>query len=68
MEAKSKSTRKRDRQNTEFINSNLRRKVNDFENEYLNACVDFEFNFRKSRIKAINPVMEFQNGKKVENV
>jgi hypothetical protein len=66
MEAKSnKAQEKRDRQNTEFINSNLRRKLMTFENEYLNACVDFEFNFRKSRIKAIqSEIVEFPKTEK----
>lgn len=47
----SKAQEKRDRQNTEFINSDLRRKLATFENDYLNSCVDYEFS---SRVRKIN--------------
>lgn len=66
MEAKiNKAQEKRDRQNTEFINSQLRRKLMTFENEYLNSCVAFEFNSRKAIIKSIEKeIIEFPKSEK----
>lgn len=46
-----KAQEKRDRQNTEFINSDLRRKLAKFENKYLNGAVAYEFNIRKAAIQ-----------------
>ncbi len=66
METKiNKAQEKRDRQNTEFINSQLRRKLMTFENEYLNSCVAFEFNSRKAIIKNIQKeIIEFPKSEK----
>ena len=50
----SKAQQTRDRQNTEFINADLRRKLAEFKNQYLNSCVAFEFNTRKAAIKHYN--------------
>jgi len=70
MEAKiNKAQEKRDRQNTEFINHNLRRKLMEFENEYLNSCVDFEFRSRQSKIKSIKrEILEFPKSKEASKM
>lgn len=66
METKiNKAQEKRDRQNTEFINFNLRNKLMNFENEYLNSCVAFEFGSRKAIIRSIEKEMiEFPKSEK----
>lgn len=59
METKvNKAQETRDRQNYEYINSDLRRKLLDFENEYLNATVAFQFKVRNNKIKQLEKLIE----------
>lgn len=58
MEAKTnKAQETRDRQNFEYINSDLRRKLLDFENEYLNSTVAFQFKLRNNKIKQLEKLI-----------
>lgn len=54
----SKAQQTRDRQNTEYINSDIRRKLAAFENEYLNSAVAFEFGSRKAAIRHLEDLIE----------
>ena len=63
METKvNKAQEKRDKDNTNYINTNLRNKLKVFENDYLNSCMDFEFNYRKSIIRKLQKeIKDFPN-------
>ena len=57
-----KAQEKRDKDNTNYINTNLRNKLKAFENDYLNSCMDFEFNYRKSIISKLQKeIKDFPN-------
>lgn len=65
METKvNKAKELRDRQNTEYINADLRRKLLEFENEYLNSAVSYEFSRREREIKHFQKlIVEFPTRK-----
>jgi len=69
MESKvNKAQEKRDRQNFDYINSDLRRRLATFENEYLNGSVQYEFISRKNQIKSIQKeIQDFINAGTIDN-
>lgn len=59
METKvNKAQEKRDRQNFDYINADLRRRLATFENEYLKGAVQYEFRSRQNQIKHIEKEIE----------
>ncbi len=51
METKSKAQLKKEQDDFNYVNTNLRNKLKSFENKYLNACVKFAFDVVKAQIK-----------------
>lgn len=58
METKSKAQVKREQDNLNYVNVNLRNKLRPFENKYLNACVKFAFDMIKIQIKQAEKEIE----------
>lgn len=49
-----KAEEKAQRDNTNYINNSLRKRLLSFENDYLNGSVQYEFNSRKNRVNYFN--------------
>lgn len=58
METKSKAQLKREQDDFNYVNVNLRNKLKSFENKYLNACVKFAFDVVKAQIKQAEKAIE----------